>query len=71
MRVGNPFDPARPDELQVPAVAEVFGGADAVLAFLPPYHGGLLVERRRELPAGEEPSDEDEVRRAIRDWIWE
>jgi len=69
--VADPYDPAQShDTIFVPTVSQVFGEADAVLAFLQPYRGGILAERRRVAGPGE-PSAEDRARRALRDWIWE
>jgi hypothetical protein len=66
-----PFPGApRPAPNQIPDVGAVFAGADAVLGFLQPYHGGLLVERRTK-KKGATITTEDRIRRALRDWIWE
>jgi len=62
---------------RIPSVREIFTDpdgqqADAVLAFLQPYHGGVLVERRK--VAREEKLEftvDDRMRREVRDWIWE
>jgi hypothetical protein len=55
---------------QIPHLDAVFGGAEAVLGFLQPYRGGMLVERRTRRP-GATITIDDRIRRALRDWIWE
>jgi FAD/FMN-containing dehydrogenase len=54
----------------VPPLDEVFGGANAVLAFLQPYSGRLLVERRFRDPGGTIGAL-DELKRGVRDALWE
>lgn len=68
--VASTFDPAQEDHIAVPTVAEIFAGADAVLAFLQPYHGGVLIERRTAI-GDDKITPEDQMRREVRDWIWE
>lgn len=71
LTVASPFRPdERSDRIAVPPVSAVLDGADTALAFLQPYHGGLLVERRTALGAADIGA-EDTLRRSVRDWVWE
>jgi hypothetical protein len=54
----------------LPTIAEIFGKAEGVLAFLEPFRPGLLVERRRRAP-GAVIGHDDVLKRRIRDHLWE
>jgi hypothetical protein len=53
-----------------PSIRDIFGDAQAVLGFLQPYRPGILVERRTLAPNAE-PTVSDQVKRKVRDWLWE
>jgi hypothetical protein len=61
-------------------IDEIFDGADAVLGFLDPYRGNaygsgqIFMERRRKDSPAPWPaplSESDQIRRGMRDWMWE
>jgi len=53
-----------------PSIEQIFGDAEAVLAFLEPYRPGILVERRRRDPDAV-IGHTDTLKRKIRDHLWE
>ncbi len=55
----------------MPTPAEIFGGADAVLAFMTPYSNRIVVERRFIAPKGATISPFSRLKRKSRDKLWE
>ncbi len=54
-----------------PAIADIFGGADAVLGFALPYRRRMIAERRVVIDTGTAITRFDELKRRIRDRNWE
>jgi FAD/FMN-containing dehydrogenase len=55
----------------MPTPAEIFGGADAALAFMTPYSNRIVVERRFIAPKGATISPFSRLKRKSRDKLWE
>jgi FAD/FMN-containing dehydrogenase len=56
---------------RLPSREEIFGGADAVLAFMTPYSNRIVVERRFIIPPGGRISPFSRLKRKSRDKLWE
>jgi FAD binding domain/D-arabinono-1,4-lactone oxidase len=56
---------------RLPSREEIFGGADAVLAFMTPYSNRIVVERRFIIPPDARISPFSRLKRKSRDKLWE